>query len=589
MPHTSPGGPGRDAPTALEALSEVASALLQDPGRATDLSWLEGKGVRAATLALWDEGPQDRLRVVGTYGPTEVVRRQVTTTDGPGFAPVGLDVGPDDVCHVVPVGEADHPRGVLTVVPGSTSAVPAALCRGWAALIATALDRTDLAERLCHGALHDPVTGLPNRRLFVDRLEVAVEQLTRRHAAGFAVVFLEVDGLTLVNDSLGHAAGDMLLREIAARLRSELRTSDTAARFGGAEFAVLLSDPVPEEVLVITERMQQRIAAPVRLGDQEVAVTANAGITTSELVYTRAEDVLRDAATAMHHATRSDEGTASVFDHAMHARAAGRLRTRGELRTALAHGQFVVHYQPIVALDGSGLSHFEALVRWDHPERGLVGPGEFLGPMEENSTIVQLGQWVIDEVCRQVAAWRQGYTGGVTVSVNVSHLEFWSPTLVSTVAEALERHDVPPECLVLEITETVIMADARPATAVMQQLRDLGVRLHIDDFGTGHSSLTALRTLPVDALKIDGSFIRELTLTARTHDLVEIILYMGRVLGLEVIAECVETTDQAQRLEVLGCANAQGWLYARALPGPAAGTLLGTSLARIAAEPLAST
>ena len=438
--------------------------------------------------------------------------------------------------------------------------------------------RKTLEEQLRLGALHDEVTGLPNRRLFLDRLTAAVGQVTRRPASRFAVVFLDLDGFKLVNDSLGHLMGDELLRTVAERLRADLRTVDTAARFGGDEFAVLLVDPIPDEVLVIAQRIQQRIAAPVRLDGQEVFISASIGITTSDSHYTDAEDVLRDADLAMYHAKEAERGTASVFDPAMHARATGRLRVRGELRTALAEHQFVVHYQPIVALDGGGLEHFEALVRWEHPQRGLLLPGEFLPAMADNATIVTLGAWVIDEVCAQLATWRATAPGPVTVAVNLSHREFWSSDLLGVVTGALARHGVPPGALILEITESVIMTDLDAAHRVMTALHDLGIRLHIDDFGTGQSSLNALRTLPVDALKIDGSFIRELTALDRTSELVGVILLMGRALGLDVIAECVETREQADRLSALGCTDAQGWLYARAQPGAEAGDLLGTAL-----------
>ena len=439
--------------------------------------------------------------------------------------------------------------------------------------------RKELEEQLRQGALYDAVTGLPNRRLFLDRLAAAVQVPSRRPGARFAVVFLDLDGFKLVNDSLGHLAGDQLLSTVAERLRGELRNVDTAARFGGDEFAVLLVDPVPDEVLVIAQRIQQRIALPIQLGEHEVSVTASVGIATSETGYVHAEDVLRDADTAMYHAKALERGSASLFDPEMHIRATGRLKARGELRTALAEHQFVVHYQPIVALDGAGLQHFEALVRWEHPERGLLAPGAFLPAMEDNATIVALGQWILDEVCRQIAAWRSRYDGPVTVSVNLSHREFWSIDLVPTITQALHVHQVPSECLVLEITESVIMSDPDAARDLLRALHDLGLKLHVDDFGTGQSSLNALRTLPVDALKIDGSFIHELVVTERTRELVGVILYMGEVLGLDVIAECVETYEQADKLHAMGCRTAQGWLYAQALPGDQAEEILGTNLA----------
>lgn len=434
--------------------------------------------------------------------------------------------------------------------------------------------RKVLEEQLRRGALYDAVTGLPNRRLFVERLDAAVHRAARRPGARYAVVFMDLDGFKLVNDSLGHLVGDQLLTVVAERLSATLRTSDTAARFGGDEFAVLLVDAEPDEVLAVAARLQERIAEPVVLGRHEVSVTASAGIATSESGYVDVEDVLRDADIAMYDAKSAGRGGASVFDRRMHARAQARLQARTDVRTALVEEQFVVHYQPVVALDSAPLDRFEALVRWQHPERGLLMPGAFLPAVEESGSMVALGQWVLDEVCRQVAAWSaQGKDA--TVAVNVSHEEFWSPDLVATVAGSLERHGVPADQLVLEITETVVMDDAESARARMARLRELGVRLHIDDFGTGQSSLHALRSLPATTLKIDGSFICDLGLVDQTTELVRIIVEIGQVLGLSVVAECVETPQQAQFLRAMGCTFAQGWLYARAVAGPEAGAMLG--------------
>lgn len=438
--------------------------------------------------------------------------------------------------------------------------------------------RKELEEQLRQGALFDSVTNLPNRRLFLDRLSVAVAQPGRRPGARYAVIFLDLDGFKLVNDSLGHLVGDQLLIVVAERLRAQLRTVDTAARFGGDEFAVLLTDPLPDELLSITRRIQASIAEPVLLAGQHVTVTASAGIATSESGYTDPEEVLRDADIAMYEAKVAGRGSASMFDAEMHVRASRRLRARGEVRTALAEHQFVVHYQPIVPLDGSPLVHFEALVRWEHPTRGLLGPMEFLPAMEEDGTIVTLGRWVLDEVCRQLGQWRATLPHHAIVSVNVSHHEFWAEGLAEAVGEALTRYDVPPTDLVLEITESVIMTDLDQARAVMDELHAMGLLLHIDDFGTGQSSLHALRSFPVDALKIDGSFIRELGAVEETTELVRIIIEIGRVLGMEVVAECVETPEQAERLRAMGCDDAQGWLYSRALPAAEAGALIGRPL-----------
>ncbi|GGC16038.1 EAL domain-containing protein [Cellulomonas carbonis] len=466
--------------------------------------------------------------------------------------------------------------------------------------------RKRLEERLRLGALYDEVTGLPNRRHLLDRLAQAVETSRRHPDRGYAVVFLDLDGFKLVNDSLGHLVGDQLLTVVADRLRRQVRAADTAARFGGDEFAVLLADPVPDEVLVIAHRLQRAIAEPVVLAGQEVTVTASIGITTSDVGYTDPEDVLRDADTAMYDAKATERGTASVFERGMHVRATGRLQERAELRRALVDGQFVVHYQPVVALGddaaragggttseepaaassaeavatgrGSGVSHLEALVRWHHPERGVLLPAEFLPALVDNGSVVTLGEQVLEQVCRQLAEWeRQGATP--TVAVNLSHAEFWAADLPERVRAVLDRHGVAADRIVLEVTEAVIMSDMGGAQRVAGALHDLGVALHIDDFGTGHSSLAALRDLPVDALKIDGSFIRGMD-DARTGELVRVVVELGRVLGLGVVAECVETADQAAALAAMGCGRAQGWFYGRAEPGDVVGPLLERTAAR---------
>lgn len=504
--------------------------------------------------------PDDRDRVV-------TAMRAAVTTGAPGELEYRV-VRPDGTTHWVFSCSVSTPArdGGATRVVGS---------------LADVSPRKALEEQLRVGALYDAVTGLPNRRLFLDRLAHAVKLPERDPGARYAVVFLDLDGFKLVNDSLGHLAGDELLVTVGHRLLDELRTVDTAARFGGDEFAVLLTDPSPDEVLVIAARLQRRIAEPVMIDGHEVSVTASVGIALSGSGsgYVDPEDVLRDADTAMYDAKGTRRGTAAVFDPTMHARASSRLRTRSELRAALVNGEFVVHYQPIVSTDGGIVRRFEALVRWEHPERGLLQPGTFLPALEDNAAIVDLGAWILDEVCRQIAVWRSADVAAheVSVSVNLSHQEFWSPDLLSTVRTALERHGVPPRCLALELTETIVMARLGPAQEIMSALRGLGVRLHIDDFGTGHSSLSALQTLPVDTVKIDGSFVREMTETPRAAALIGIIVRMAEVLGLAVVAECVETAEQARLLRSMGCDDVQGWLVSKAVPGKMAGDLLGTS------------
>lgn len=439
-------------------------------------------------------------------------------------------------------------------------------------------ERKTLEEKLRRAALYDQVTGLPNRRLFLERLTRALEQPRRRASSRFAVLFLDLDGFKLVNDSLGHLMGDELLQVVGERLRADLRTVDTAARFGGDEFAVLLTDPVPEDLLVVARRIQKRIGAPVPLGDQEVTVTASIGIATSGTSYTDAEDVLRDADIAMYRAKETGRGTACVFDPAMHERALMRMRTRTALTRAIQRHEFVVHYQPVVDLADPAVYEFEALVRWQHPERGLLPPSQFLPHLEGTQAAVALGHDVLDTVCAQLADWRRVHGPDLTVAVNLSQREFWSADLPGTVADTLTRHAVPASALVLETTESVIMTEPERARAVMTELKDAGVRVRLDDFGTGHSSMQVLRRCPVDALKIDGSFVSELGDGRQSTALVAAMVALGRALGIEVHAEWVETAEQAALLRELGCTTAQGWLFGKALPADEAGALIGTTL-----------
>lgn len=305
---------------------------------------------------------------------------------------------------------------------------------------------------------------------------------------------------------------------------------------------------------------------------------ASIGIATSETGYEDAEDVLRDADIAMYRAKETGRGTACIFDPAMHERALSRMRTRTAVTRAIQRHEFVVHYQPVVDLADPTVDEFEALVRWQHPERGLLPPSEFLPHLEGTQAAVTLGHEVLDLVCAQLASWRRAHGRDVTVAVNLSEREFWSADLPGVVARALARNGVPASALVLETTESVIMTDPERARAIMSKFQRTGVRVRLDDFGTGHSSMHVLRTFPVDALKIDGSFVGELAAGQQATALVAAIVALGRALGVEVHAEWVETPEQAALLAELGCTTAQGWLFARALPPAEAGALIGRAI-----------
>lgn len=438
-------------------------------------------------------------------------------------------------------------------------------------------DRKQLEEELRHNAMYDAATGLPNRRMFLERLTASVGRWVDDEVP-FAVVFLDLDRFKVVNDSLGHQVGDRLLREVSDRIRSVLRPQDTAARFGGDEFAVLLEDIDPEQVPRVARRIQSSLARPVEIDGHALWVSASLGIASSAVRYERAEDVLRDADTAMYHAKSHEPGTLSYFDAAMHDQAVHHLRLQAEVQQALEEQQFTVHYQPIVDLAAGHVHRFEALVRWSHPTRGMLGPGEFLPLMEETGLVVRLGRWILEDVCRQVAQWRETYDGPVNVSVNISDREFWHAGLVEHVLACLRRYDLDATSLTLEVTEGVIMRRPELAHHLMEQMHAAGLRLHIDDFGAGHSSLQTVHRYPVDALKIDRSFVSEILQGTQSRELVKAIIAMGSALGLEVIAEGIETLEQLGALREVGCSSGQGFLFDRAVPGERAAELLGRSL-----------
>ncbi|MGV8979312.1 MAG: EAL domain-containing protein [Cellulomonas sp.] len=439
-------------------------------------------------------------------------------------------------------------------------------------------DRKQLEETLRHNALYDAATGLPNRRMFLDELGQSVQRWVERRTP-FAVVFLDLDQFKVVNDSLGHQVGDRLLQAVAERLLIALRSHDTAARFGGDEFAVLLDDVGPDDVPVVVRRIQDALARPVEIDGHALWVTASMGVASSAVDYSCADDVLRDADTAMYHAKAHEPGTVSFFDAPMHEAAVNHVRLLSAVQAALDLDQFVVHYQPIVDLVAGRVDRFEALVRWQHPEQGLVGPDDFLPLMQETALIVRLGRWIIAEVCHQIAAWRTVHDGLVNVSVNVSDREFWHPGLVDHVRACLAADGLSADSLTLEITEGVIMRRPELARHIMDDMHRAGLRLHIDDFGAGHSSLQTLHRYPVEALKIDRAFIADLTQGTTSLELVRAIMAMADALGLEVIAEGIETTDQLAMLRSIGCSVGQGFLFDQAVTGDRAAVLLGGSFA----------
>ena len=430
--------------------------------------------------------------------------------------------------------------------------------------------QTDITERkvaeeqLVHDAFHDALTGLPNRALFMDRLGQAVERIKRSSECSFAAIFLDLDRFKVINDSLGHMVGDQLLIEVSRRLEGCMRSGDTVARLGGDEFTILLEGVRDaEDAIRMAERIQKQLALPCHLGGNEVFTSASLGIALSAIGYHRPEDLLRDANIAMHRAKTLGKARHQVFDTTMHSHAVALLKLETDLRRVVERQEYRVHYQPIVALETGQLTGFEALVRWQHPTRGLLYPEEFISVAEETGLIINLDRWVLREACAKAAGWQQRHPGQllVTVSVNLSAKQFSHPDLINYVGKILDETGLEAGNLKLEITESVLMSDAESVTHILAQLRSLGVGLHLDDFGTGYSSLSYLHRFPIDTLKIDRSFISRMGGGSENSEIARAIVTLAHSLGMEVIAEGVETEQQLAELKSLKCEYGQGNLF----------------------------
>ncbi|NLT56793.1 MAG: EAL domain-containing protein [Actinomycetales bacterium] len=550
------------------------------------LTWLRRTGARAGCLGLWPSQHPDAsavLDIVGSFDretpePAHRSRRVSVESFPPADLVALADLENDHMLYVSPLKVDESDWGMLAVVAPLEAEVLTGreTVNQWGALLAVALQHEavleslrEQEERLHRAALYDNLTGLPNRSLFQDRLEHAIRRAERHPDQQFAVLLLDLDGFKLVNDSLGHLAGDRLLQLVADRISGDLRRLDTAARFGGDEFAVLLEDlgdhGNPAE---IAERLQVTLRTPYDLGGQEVVISASIGITLSSGGYHETEHVIRDADVAMYWAKSREKGTHAIFSQSMHTSAVDRLRIEGELRRAVEASEFELHYQPIVRLDTGTVCAFEVLLRWRHPSRGLLLPVDFLDIAEEIGLMQPVGTWVLGRACRQTNTWKTSGDLPVStaVSVNVSNRQFWHGRLADDVAACVEATGLAPGDLALEITEGVIMHDLRTARRLLDELHDMGVALHIDDFGTGYSSLEALHHLPLDGLKIDRSFVSRLGDDERSNELVRTILLMGQNLGLAVVAEGIETTQQAGHLREMGCEFGQGFLLSRPVP-----------------------
>jgi diguanylate cyclase (GGDEF)-like protein/PAS domain S-box-containing protein len=436
-------------------------------------------------------------------------------------------------------------------------------------------DRKQAESQLLHDALHDALTGLPNRALFLNRLEMAVQRSRRNPGSRFAVLFLDLDRFKVINDSLGHRVGDQLLMALAERLQSSLRVIDTVARLGGDEFGFLLEGLVDvRQAIRSAERLLEDLRRPFHFAGHEVFTSGSIGIAIADSECQGPEQILRDADIAMYRAKAQGRSVYTVFDQEMHREAVAAMQLENDLRRAIDRQELELRYQPVARIADGRLCGFEALLRWHHPERGLLLPPQFIPSAEETGFIVPLGAWVLAAACRQLAAWGAAlaHDPGLLVSVNLSARQLAHPELVAQVRRTLETTGAEARRLKLEITETVLMADAPAAQAVLLQLRGLGLSVTIDDFGTGYSSLAYLQQFPIDTLKIDRSFVSRLG--AGEEEIVRAIVTLGKSLGMLVLGEGVETPAELAALGRLGCDLAQGFLLAPALPAAEAEAML---------------
>ncbi|MCA9019625.1 MAG: EAL domain-containing protein, partial [Planctomycetaceae bacterium] len=418
-------------------------------------------------------------------------------------------------------------------------------------------------ERLAH---HDPLTGLPNRASILNSIQNTINRKTGNH---FALLFIDIDRFKLINDSLGHELGDKLLQEISHRLRKAVRVSDSiqAARLGGDEFVVLLDNLAsPQDATLVADRLMETFSQPYELCGHTIYSEASIGIVTSEHFSETASEMISSADLAMYEAKAAKMGSPVVFDHVLRDKAQKRLYIENQLRDVISRDELTLFYQPIVELESGALKGVEVLIRWFHPETGLIYPAEFIPTAEEIGMIIPIGNFVIDAACRQFGEWRKslGEHAPANLHVNVSRKQLEHPTLVAVVEQAIQNYAIPPECLHLEVTESIIMYDSQTSIQTLNQLNNLGVHIDVDDFGTGYSSLSCLCDFPIDVLKLDKEFIKK-SKRSREVMLIQALIILADQLGLEVIAEGIETPEQLALLRKLGCKYGQGYFFSKPL------------------------
>jgi diguanylate cyclase (GGDEF)-like protein/PAS domain S-box-containing protein len=440
-------------------------------------------------------------------------------------------------------------------------------------------ERKTAEDRLLRNALYDPLTDLPNRFLFLDRLRVAVSRVKRDPGSRLTVLHVDFDRFKLINDRFGQQMGDTMLAQAAIRFKKILRSTNTVARLGADEFAIFTEESSFEEILALVASIRQELSRPYDLDGELIYATVSVGIAVASADYESPEFLLRDASTALKQAKRAGRDRYEIFVEEMHSRSIEFLQMESDLRHALERGELKLFYQPIVTLETGILAGFESLIRWEHPIRGLVSPVEFIPIAEDTGMIIPIGEWILRESCRQMRAWQEisDRPANMWVSVNVSSKQFVDFDLVSLVAETLQQTGLAPRCLKLEITESTMVENVDYVASVMTRLNELGVKLSIDDFGTGFSSLSILHRFPLDSLKIDRSFVAQIKEADTPIEIVKTIVNLAQSLDLEIIAEGVETIEQLSQLRQLGCQFGQGYCFATPLAAETVGELLGIS------------
>jgi diguanylate cyclase (GGDEF)-like protein/PAS domain S-box-containing protein len=438
-------------------------------------------------------------------------------------------------------------------------------------------ERKSNEEQMIYDALHDTLTSIPNRTLLLDRIRQSLVRLKRYPETSFAIIFIDLDRFRLVNESLGHIHGDELLQLISARLKETIPIGDTVARLGGDEFSILLQDiDSVRDVEVIAKDIQHSFSKPFFLGDKEVFASASMGIAHSDNNYKTPEEILRDSELAMYRAKRDGKSQSIVFQPQFRQSSLSPIDLDTDLRRALDRDEMELHYQPIISMRDRTISGFEALLRWSHRSRGVISPNEFIPLAEETGLIYDLGQWVLGKACKQIAAWNKSKKkeDQLEISINLSSRQFSDPNLVDGIVENIEKSGFDAEFLKIEITESALMQNAQRSVSMLNQLKDLNIKVCVDDFGTGYSSLSYLHTFPIDTLKIDRSFVHDMSRNFRNMEIIRTIIMLAHNLKLDVIAEGVETGEQDAQLSALGCQFAQGFYFSRPINSSDAALLI---------------